>query len=409
MKKTHTAIPPYLISMLRLIALSTAATLSFSGKAAAQSSVTLYGSFDVPVIYSNNQQVEGGKGGSSVQVGYVGQAPSRFGFQGSEDLGGGRSAVFQLEGYVFPGTGQMMQAGSIFNKYAYVGLKDASIGTLALGRQTDSYSDFLGLMVSSNTWATPYGSHFGDLDNLNQAFNFNNSIKFTSNTFGGVTVGGSYSLGGSATSFALNRGYSLAASYAYGPFTVAAGYLTLNNPLDAALGGSDGYIGDLACSNANAMYCSMQDAQTVRIAGVGGSMALDRLSVGLTYTHTQLQQTAFATADGGGKHHITADIAELNLTYNVQPDFQLGAAYIFNNIRPDGDASTQIHQVNLGATYLLSKRSAIYAVGIGQLSSGQGLGINAAGQSANLAQIPILGNSNSSRQFAVILGLRNSF
>ncbi|MDE1011562.1 MAG: porin, partial [Paraburkholderia fungorum] len=234
-------------------------SVGLSSSAYAQSSVTLYGTVDAGVIYSTNQQVTNANGsvsgGHAVQLGGGNLVPSRWGLMGTEDLGGGIKASFDLENQFLTGTGAMLQSGSLFNRQAWVGLGDARFGTLTAGRQYDSYSDFLGVYASSNSWATQYGSHFGDIDNLNEAFNFNNALKFTSADFGGLTFGGTFSLGGQAGNFAAKRGYSLAAAYNHGPVSLSAGYLSLNQPLDAALGGASGYIGDLSCANAAANYC----------------------------------------------------------------------------------------------------------------------------------------------------------
>ncbi|MFL9915741.1 porin [Paraburkholderia fungorum] len=100
----------------------------------------------------------------------------------------------------------------------------------------------------------------------------------------------------------------------------------------------------------------------------------------------------------------------MNTTYMLAPDLQLGLAYIFNDAKPGGSASTRVHQVNLGAVYSLSKRTAVYAVAIGQKSSGAGLGINpSTGQTENLAQIPNIVNSDTDKQLAVIVGVRHNF
>ena len=71
-----------------------------------------------------------------------------------------------------------------------------------------------GLTCRAINWATLYGSHLGDVDNLNEAFNFNNAIKYTSPDWNGFSLGGTYSLGGVAGDFAQRRGYSFAATYA---------------------------------------------------------------------------------------------------------------------------------------------------------------------------------------------------
>ncbi|WP_323121246.1 porin [Burkholderia alba] len=380
----------------------------------AQSSVTLYGTVDTGIIYSTNQQTthaDGStSGGHAWQMGGGNLVPSRFGLQGSEDLGGGWKAAFALEQQFLSANGQALQGGTAFSRQAWVGLRNDAIGTLSAGRQYDSYTDFLGAYVSSNNWSTPYGSHLGDVDNLNAAFNFNNALKFTSADYHGLTFGGTFSLGGQAGNFATKRGYSMAAAYNRAPFSLSVGYLNLRQPLDAALGGADGYIGDFSCGNPDAMYCQLQNAVSMKAFGVGGSVTLGDAMVALTYTHTRLGDSQFfaSTAQPRGAS-ISFDIAELNATYAFTPALRGGVAYIFNNAKADSRGTTRFHQVNLGANYSLSKRTALYAVAIGQIASGKGLGTDASGEPANYAQIPVLNNSNSNRQLALMAGVKVDF
>jgi predicted porin len=396
-----------------------AASLAMCGvwtqHADAQSSVALYGTVDAGVVYSTNQQITGAGGslssGHAVQMSGGNLVPSRWGLTGTEDLGGPWKATFDLENQFLTGTGAMLQNGALFNRQAWVGLRDDRIGTLGLGRQYDSYSDVLGVYASSNNWATLYGAHFGDVDNLNEAFNMNNAVKFTSVDFNGFTFGGTFSLGGQAGNFASRRGYAVAAAYTHGPVSLSAGYMTLNDPFNAALGGADDYIGDFSCTNAVASYCQLQNAHTIKAFGAGGSLVLGDATVALVYTHTELEGSQyFASASLPTGRDVSFDIAEVNLTYGLTPAWNLGAAYIFNNAKPSGMASTHFQQINLGTNYLLSKRTALYALAIAQQSGGVGLGTDASGgAAANYAQIPNLVNSNSDRQLAVIAGIRVNF
>jgi predicted porin len=390
-------------------------SICISAGAHAQSSVTLYGTVDAGVIYSTSQQATSANGsvssGHAVQMSGGNLVPSRWGLMGTEDLGGGIKASFDLENQFLTGTGAMLQSGSLFDRQAWVGLEDARFGTLSAGRQYDSYSDFLGVYASSNNWATMYGAHFGDVDNLNEAFNFNNALKFTSENFGGFTFGGTFSFGGEAGDFAAKRGYALAAAYNHGPFSLSAGYLALNQPLDAALGGTSGYIGDFSCANADAQYCQLQNASSLKAWGLGGSVAIDKATVAVVYTHTRLENSQyFASAANPQGADVSFDIAELNFVYNLTGEWTLGAAYIFNDAKVSGASSTRFHQINLGTNYALSKRTALYLLAFAQKSSGAGLGVDTdTGANVNYAQIPNLANSNSDRQLAVLAGVRVNF
>lgn len=131
-----------------LLALAAAGAL---GAAHGQSSVTVFGSIDLNFTYS--------KAGSAStramdQGGYL--LPSRLGFRGAEDLGGGLAAGFWLENAVLPDTG-MTQGG--FGRRSTVSLMTKDLGELRLGRDytptfwnVSSFSPFgtVGVGGSSN-------------------------------------------------------------------------------------------------------------------------------------------------------------------------------------------------------------------------------------------------------------------
>lgn len=154
---------------------------TFAIAAHAQSSIELFGTVDAGIIYSTNQQTTHADGHtdghSNWQLGGGNLVPSRLGLQGRETIGGGTTVNFTLENSFLTQNGAFLQGGALFNRNAWVGIANPGYGALTLGRQYDPFSDDLGAYASSNSWATLYGSHFGDVDNLNEAFNFNNSIK----------------------------------------------------------------------------------------------------------------------------------------------------------------------------------------------------------------------------------------
>lgn len=110
-----------------------------SSAAYAQSSVTLYGIVDVGVLYVNNA-VSGGKGGQQWSLASSNLQGSRLGLRGTEDLGGGLSALFVLENGFTTNNGKLAQGGDLFGRQAFVGLSSQKFGMLTLGRQYDSSS-----------------------------------------------------------------------------------------------------------------------------------------------------------------------------------------------------------------------------------------------------------------------------
>ncbi|MEG2964592.1 MAG: porin, partial [Janthinobacterium sp.] len=108
-----------------------------AGAAQAQSNVTVYGLLDVGVDNTSNASPSKG---SVSHVSSGGMNTSRWGIRGSEDLGGGLKAVFNLEGGILMDTGAA--DGALFKRQAYVGL-EGSYGRLVLGRSFTTVYDFV--------------------------------------------------------------------------------------------------------------------------------------------------------------------------------------------------------------------------------------------------------------------------
>src|SRR5262245_49833884 len=102
--------------------LAALAALAVPGAARAQSSVTIYGLFDIGVEAAKSG------GGSTVREISGGSFGSRLGFRGVEDLGGGLSAVFRLENGFAGDSGVLAQGGLIFGREASVGLAKQGFG-----------------------------------------------------------------------------------------------------------------------------------------------------------------------------------------------------------------------------------------------------------------------------------------
>jgi predicted porin len=110
------------------------AALAAAGAASAQSSVTLFGIVDANV----SRYVVGGMPyGNNTVLSNSGYNSSRLGFRGTEDLGGGLSASFWLEGQLQNDNGYASSnaAGAFtFQRRSTISLAGASWGELRLGR-----------------------------------------------------------------------------------------------------------------------------------------------------------------------------------------------------------------------------------------------------------------------------------
>lgn len=165
-----------------------AASVAFAVPCAVKAqNVTLYGVVDTGIEYVNHI----GAGNSSVarMDNLSGTVPSRWGMRGTEDLGSGLKAAFALESGFAPDSGVSNQGGRLFGRQAWVGLTGAW-GQVALGRQYTMlfWSTLDADMLGPNT----FGS--SSLDSYLPNARADNAVSYKG-TFGGVTLGATYSFG----------------------------------------------------------------------------------------------------------------------------------------------------------------------------------------------------------------------
>lgn len=168
------------------------AALAATG-AFAQSSVTLYGRVDAyagnlrNTLHSNATPAE-----SQSAVNSGGLSTNRWGIKGSEDLGGGVNANFQLEqGFALD---KGAANGDQFDRHAWVGLS-GKFGEVRVGRSYTSLDDIRGdtnQVANTNLAATYDVWEAGGSD---YKFNQKNQIKYLSPSFNGFSAGASYALG----------------------------------------------------------------------------------------------------------------------------------------------------------------------------------------------------------------------
>jgi predicted porin len=378
-----------------------AVAASLSAASHAQTTVTLYGIIDAGFAYVNN--AAGGKLYTTSSGNLQG---SRWGLRGNEDLGSGLNALFVLDSGFNVFNGRLGQSGDEFGRQAYVGLSSSRLGRVTLGRQYDSVVDFTGPLEAGSQWATFYGAHPGDLDNLNNSNRVNNAIKYTSPVISGFSVGALYSFGGVSGDFSRNQIWSVGAGYAMGPLTLGAGYLHVKDP-------NFSFFGNNALSSATAsnmtgspVYSGYASAGTQDVVSVGGSYVFGGATLGATYTNTgfkDLGQVDAATLDplhysGSERFHN----AEANFKYQLTTSLLLGIGYDYT--KGYGVHDVQYQQVMLGADYFLSKRTDLYVTGVYQHASGT----DSTGGRA-VAAMNFLTPSSTSSQLLTIAGIRHQF
>lgn len=237
------------------------AALAASGAACAQSSVTLYGWLDANVSSVTTNTVSGNTitHGHLMKIDGGSINGNRWGLKGSEDLGGGLSAVFDLLAGFSVDTGQPT-LGRLFGRRAVMGLSSPAWGTVLLGRNESSYNDFIvdgtfhgaatldpgsfqsptlgadaaagpnatTAVKAANAISTPAGAVvFLNRTNSWVGYNvrFDNSVKYTSPTWAGFTGSVMYALGEDKTATTpSSHSYSAALRYARGPAVVSLAY-----------------------------------------------------------------------------------------------------------------------------------------------------------------------------------------
>lgn len=228
--------------------LALAALGAFAGTAQAQSSVTLYGVVDANIEYVSNMSstLPGtpgfpSRGENKFGVTSGGLSGSRWGLRGVEDLGGGMKALFVLENGFGVDDGRLQQGGRLFGRQAYLGLESNQVGRITFGRQYttmfDAFANF-----SPTGYATQYEPIVAQLG-LN--FRSDNTVKYTGK-FGGVTAIAHWSFGNGVAGggevpgqFRRDTGYGAALAYAAGPFGATVAY-DQYNPTIPATGGDTG-------------------------------------------------------------------------------------------------------------------------------------------------------------------------
>jgi len=212
-----------------------AALAACAGAASAQSGVTIYGTVDAGLVRET-----GGAAGDVTKLTSGVGTYSRLGFRGSEDLGGGLSAIFTLESGFRVDTGEQAEAGSLFNRQAFLGLK-SPFGTLTLGRQNTPYHN--ALVQVGDPFGTGFaGTSRNQFPDWGTNVRASNTILYSAPETMGFTGELMYSPGEQPGSATAGRQTGASIGYARGPLNVRFAYNNKNTVLPAtattpALGG----------------------------------------------------------------------------------------------------------------------------------------------------------------------------
>jgi len=334
----------------------------FAGAAQAETSVTLYGIVDAGIGYQRITGTLNGQDYTATRTGVLSgvESGSRWGLRGTEDLGSGLQAVFQLESGFDIGTGQSQQGNRLFGRQATVGLQSESWGRLDFGRQSNIAYKYLADVVS------PFGLGFAQAQagaTFSQAatLRFDNMVMYQTPNYSGFQFGIGYSFNSDGPqTFRINgqdngnsRAWTTGLRYTNGPLAVALTYDEIRSPDNGILGGA-----------------VVEPGVNVRAYALGLSY-----DFGPVKAYAGIGQTRNGWLAGGvfpdnqGLGFITEDGMRVN-SYTVGLSAPIGAqSRIFASwgmadpSRENGGADSKQNIYSLGYTYAVSKRTDVYAYG----------------------------------------------
>ncbi|MCG2583580.1 porin [Massilia sp. TS11] len=308
-----------------------------AGLAHADSNVSLYGVIDAALARTTNTDAAGHA--ATKMASLSGSLPSRLGFRGSEDLGGGLAAVFTLEDGFNPDTGVQGQGGRLFGRQAWVGLR-GGWGTLQLGR----IPNMTFLATARSDVLRPNLFSISSIDLYLPNARSDNALGYLGN-FNGVLAGATYSLGRDASA-AGGPAATNCAGEVSGNARACRQYTALLGYESKAYGASFSY--DKLFGNAGAANGLTSSDKYDRRLSANAYVMLGsaKLGGGLIRRHT-------LAASG-----ITnSDLVYLGVSV-PQGQWTLDAQVARKDVQAAADDTTLLV---LRASYALSPRSAVYA------------------------------------------------
>lgn len=342
---------------------------------AAMASAAVYGIIDTGVEYVTNANAAGE---SVIKMpSLTGSFPSRIGFKGTEDLGGGMQALFVLENGFTPDSGNLGQGNRLFGRQAFVGLKNP-YGTLSLGRQ-------LNMTFFAMAKADVMGPNIHGMSNMDGYLpntRSDNAVGYMGK-FADVTLGATYSFGRDASAAggpaATNCGGEVPGdAKACRQYTALLAYDTKSYGLATAYDKLHGGVGATGGLGNSSLY--------VERISVSGYAMLGAAKVGMGL----IRRKTHAATDN------TADLYYAGVSYPFATSWVLDTQLARLDVKSSADASTMF---SARATYSLSKRTAVYA-SVGHI---QNDGAAAIGVSAGTGVVAGMDQSS------VMMGVRHSF
>jgi predicted porin len=372
-----------------------AAVTAFAGAAQAQSSVTVYGLLDVGYTGANARAASGSNviKETTNRISNSMESGSRIGFRGTEDLGGGTSAIFTFELGMQPAgnagsnvdgasgaaVGSATWAPNV--RQAFVGLQQKGLGNARVGTQntlfweqagsntTGQLSQTLGSMLAPTSDGAFLSTNSGGGNAGSQSAAYTvrttNTIRFATDRMAGLIAKASYTLSNSDRTLTVNtgstvtggnnnqNGYQLGLDYVFQKANIQASYasFTSENAFTATPNATT--LGN-ASWGGGTQGNNVKDAQTLITAsydfGILKAYAgwTDRKVTSALNSNFYLKRTA---QEIGVRSFITPKIEGWASVGN-------GRFSGFGNSSP----TANITGYQLGSNYWMSKRTNLYAI-----------------------------------------------
>ncbi len=307
-----------------------AACAALSSSAFAQSSVTTYVLVDLNVTqYSSGSVANAGTLRVMNDGTTNGLNGSRLGFRGTEDLGGGLRAGFNIEQGVIADTGALGQGSRGWGRQAFLFVSSTGAGELRMGRQYILSDSLVGqgnpfsnaLVNNPTTSVTNMGRNLPLFLNAPRA---DNVVQYQTPSFGGVQLAAQIAPGEGV----FDRFTGMRAQYAAGPMFVGATYefgknrstgATTNKSLSASFNYNFGFFkleaglqrnSDLATGSGNGAAVGVSNLlltgpssftiKNINGLTIGGEIPVSNaLTLGVNYVKMDYQGTNGGSSDLG--------------------------------------------------------------------------------------------------------------
>lgn len=333
----------------KIIALAIASVFAAPALALADAgNIVIYGQANVSYdMIDTGDGVPGAVGTAGTSSNRVTSNSSRFGIKGSEDLGDGLSAIWQIETAIRIDAGPKddeddgnSSVDGFGDRNTFAGLSSASLGTLILGHVDTPYKASTEKLDVFKDGVADYNSLMG----LGGAANFDQRssdiVSYTTPNFNnGFAASVAYTNQSESNTLNIDTevsGTSLAGSYSVAPFYATVAYESHNIKPNVGVSTKE------------------------KATKIGLGYTMDSVTLGAVYETTKDDFAAapFTDQNGHKAYYVSAKF-DVNATDAIKVAYtKIGE--IGND--PVANVNTGAKQISVGYDHALSKRTAVYAL-----------------------------------------------